>query len=47
MTIMITEILVIWFCTRVWIVNHLGKNPNKGGRPPKDKKFKIKKILSK
>lgn len=27
------------------ITIHLGKNPMKGGIPPKDKKFSIKKVL--
>lgn len=27
---------------KYWIVNHLGINPKKGGRPPRDNKFKNK-----
>lgn len=26
---------------RIWIVNHFGKNPNRGGSPIKDKKFRL------
>lgn len=33
------------FFTSIWIVNHFGKNPMKGGRPPKERKFIIKNIF--
>lgn len=29
------------FSIRAWTVNHLGRNPKKGGNPPREKKFKI------
>lgn len=27
---------------RDWIINHFGRNPKKGGIPPKERKFTIK-----
>lgn len=33
------------FLTRAWIVNHLGKNPSRGGIPLNDKKFRINSIF--
>ena len=32
-----------WLITRFWITNHLGRNPKKGGNPPRDNKFKNRK----
>lgn len=31
------------FIVNDWITSHLGKNPKKGGRPPKESKLKNKK----
>lgn len=33
------ELNLLW--TRLLIVNHFGKNPRKGGKPPRERKFII------
>lgn len=43
--IMIVGRKIILFCRRIWIVNHFGINPRKGGIPLNDKKFRMKNIF--
>jgi len=41
-TIIIVVNINILFLIRVWIVNHFGRNPKRGGSPIRDKKFRLK-----
>lgn len=43
---MIVIVKIIWLLDKDWITNHLGKNPKKGGRPPKDRRDTIKNTFS-
>jgi len=44
--IKVIERICIFLLINLLIVNHLGKNPKKGGNPPKDKKFIVIEIFN-